>query len=64
MSYYEAAKKTDATMRKVRVVPQSKYVGLDIERALSEAYDDYGYVLDFMKEDNNYVVLYLKERDS
>lgn len=51
-------------MRKVRVIPQSKYVGLDIERALSEAYDDYGYVLDFMKEDNNYVVLYLKERDS
>lgn len=53
-----------ATMKKVKVVPKSeKYTRNDIEQALNEAYDDYGYVLDFIKEDDNYVYIYLKEKE-
>lgn len=57
-------KKMTTTMKKVKVIPKSeKYTRQDLEQALNEVYDDYGYVLDFMKEDKNYVVLYLKERE-
>lgn len=57
-------KKMTATMKKVKVVPKSeKYTRNDIEQALNEAYDDYGYVLDFIKEDDNYVYIYLKENN-
>lgn len=57
-------KKMTATMKKVKVVPKSeKYTRNDIEQALNEAYDDYGYVLDFIKEDDNYVYIYLKEKE-
>lgn len=52
------------TMNKVKVVPKSeKHTRTDIERALNDAYDDYGYVLDFKKEDDEYVYLYFKEKD-
>lgn len=52
------------TMKKVKVIPKSeKYTRQDLEQALNEVYDDYGYILDFMKEYKKYVVLYLKERD-
>lgn len=57
-------KNMTATMKKVKVVPKSeKYTRNDIEQALNEAYDDYGYVLDFIKEDENYVYIYLKEKE-
>lgn len=53
-----------ATMKRVKVVPKSdKYTRDDIEQALNEAYDDYGYVLDFIREDGNYVYIYFKEKD-
>lgn len=49
---------------KVRVVMKSdKYIRQDIETALDTAYEELGYVLDFMKETDKYVVLYLKEKD-
>lgn len=49
---------------KVRVVMKSdKYTRQDIETALDTAYDELGYILDFMKETDKYVVLYLKEKD-
>lgn len=52
------------TMNKVKVVPKSdKYTRKDIEQALNEAHDGYNYVLDFKKEDDEYVYLYFKERD-
>lgn len=57
-------KKMTTTMKKVKVIPKSeKYTRQDLEQALNEVYDDYGYILDFMKEYKKYVVLYLKERD-
>lgn len=57
-------KKMTATMKKVKVVTKSeKYTRNDIEQALNEAYDDYRYVLDFIKEDKNYVYIYLKEKE-
>lgn len=49
---------------KVKVVPKSeKYTSQDIETALSNAYEDYGLILDFIKETNDYMILYLKERE-
>lgn len=48
---------------KVKVVPKSKYTREDIEKALDEAYEDYSYILDFMKETDEYIVLYLKEKE-
>lgn len=57
-------KKMTTTMKKVKVIPKSeKYTRQELEQALNEVYDDYGYVLDFIKEDENYIVLYLKERE-
>lgn len=47
----------------VKVVPKSaKYTRDDIEKVLSEAYENENLVLDFKKEDDEYVYLYLRER--
>lgn len=48
---------------RVRVVPKSKYTREDIEKTLDEAYEEYNYVLDFIKETDEYVILYLKEKE-
>lgn len=50
--------------KKVKVVPKSNsYIRNDIETALAEAYEETGYVLDFVKETDKYVILYLKEKE-
>lgn len=50
--------------RKVKVIPKSNtYTREDIETALDEAYNETGCILDFMKETDKYIVLYLKEKD-
>ena len=50
--------------KKVKVIPKSNFhTREDIETALDEAYDENGYVLDFMKETDKYVILYLKEKE-
>lgn len=47
----------------VRVVSKSeKYTRADVETALNMAYDAENLVLDFKKEDDDYVYLYLKEK--
>lgn len=47
----------------VRVVMKSdKYTRTDMETALSEAYENENLVLDFKKEDDGYIYLYLKEK--
>lgn len=57
-------KKEMSNSDKVKVIPKSeKYTSQDIETALSNAYEDYGLVLDFIKETNDYMILYLKERE-
>lgn len=57
-------KKMNENYTKVKVVPKSeKYTRDDIETALAEAYEENGYVLDFMRETDKYIILYLKEKD-
>lgn len=49
-------------MNKVKVITRSyNYEREDIETALNTAYDDYGYVLDKMIANDDYIILYLKE---
>lgn len=56
--------KMNAPIEKVKVVPKSnKYTIEDVETALNVAYDECGLVLDFIKETDNYMILYLKEKE-
>lgn len=48
----------------VKVIPKSeKYNRADLEAALGQAYEETGLILDFMKETDKYIILYLKEKD-
>lgn len=60
---YMGSKFKEKLMNRVRVIPKSDYERDDIETALNDAYDDYGYILDKMIESENYIVLYLKKPD-
>lgn len=60
---YMSSKFKEKLMNRVRVIPKSDYERDDIETALNDAYDDYGYVLDKILESENYIVLYLKNPD-
>lgn len=51
------------TIGLVRVIMKSdKYTRADIETALTTAYENENLVLDFRKEDDQYVYLYLKDK--
>lgn len=50
--------------KKVKVIPKSKEdLEQFLEDVLAEAYEENSYVLDFIKNTEDYVVIYLKEKE-